>query len=231
MERLTILVEDDDLLALSKPAGLSAQAPPIAGDSLERRVREYLQGAGGTAPYLGCVHRIDRPVSGVVLWAKSVRAARLLAKQFERRQVKKTYWAVVEGVLSAPNGLWEDWLVREDTGLGQVQVCRAGTPRAQRAVTRFSVRSSWSDPIARSFLELHPETGRMHQLRIQCAHRGHPILGDAKYGAQQPFVADAIALHARALTFRHPGTGQIQTIEANLPPHWSVLEGVGIARS
>ncbi len=220
---LRVLYEDDDLIALAKPAGLSTQAPPIAGPCLETLVRAHLAGSAGRTAYLGCVHRLDRPVSGIVVWAKHVRAARILSRQFERRDVHKTYWAIVEGIPRDSDGVWEDWLVREDTGLGRVQTCRAGTPRAQRARTRFALETAWKAPQERSHLVLIPETGRMHQLRVQCAARGLPIVGDARYGARSEFGPDEIALHARAIGFRHPGDGRPRTLVAPLPEGWGVF--------
>lgn len=215
---LQILYEDDDLIALDKPSGLSSQAPPIAGESLDQLVRAYLAPQDPSSAYVGAPHRLDRPVSGVIVWAKHSRAARLLARQFERRQVLKEYLAIVEG--EAPDsGLWEDWLVRENTGLGRVQIAAAGTPRAQLARTRFKRARAASDAL--SCLVLTPETGRMHQLRVQAAARGIPIVGDSAYGSRRAFVDGAIALHARALTLAHPADGKRITLTAQVPPSWA----------
>ena len=115
---LKILYEDEHLLAVSKPAGLSTQAPPIAGTTLETLVRTHFGGGDPLSAFAGTVHRLDRPVSGIVLWAKTSRDAHLLSRQFEKRTVTKEYWAVVDGQNVPDSGLWEDWLVREDTGLG-----------------------------------------------------------------------------------------------------------------
>jgi 23S rRNA pseudouridine1911/1915/1917 synthase len=220
---LPILFEDDELIALNKPAGLSSQSPPIAGDSLETLVRTYLTRGDASPAYLGLVHRLDRPVSGVVLWAKTTRAARILARQFERRQVQKTYWALVEGSPTFADALWEDWLVREQTGLGRVQVCRPGTPRAQLARTRAQSNRADELPPDTAWLVLRPETGRMHQLRVQCAHRGMPVVGDMVYGATRPWAEHAIALHARSITVKRPGTGEALTLVAPLPVRWGRL--------
>lgn len=216
-----ILHEDAHLLAVLKPAGLSTQAPPIAGPTLETAVRAYLRPDDPASAYVGLVHRLDRPVSGVILFAKTRRDARRLSRQFERREVRKEYWAVVEGRPPAREASWEDWLCREDTGLGRVQVCAPGTPRSQHARTRMQ-----ADPPAEgrlpegcTWLRLWPETGRMHQLRVQASERGLPILGDQHYGAQRSFTV-GIALHARSLTIRHPALDCLLTFQAPLPAVW-----------
>ncbi len=217
---LIILHEDDDLIALAKPAGLSTQAPEIAGESLQALVMAHLNPEAPGLAYLGTTHRLDRPVSGVVVWAKNERAARILSRQFEARRVTKTYWALVEGSPGAGAGFWEDWLVREDTGLGRVQVCRPGTPRAQLAVTRYQKFECSGLPQNTSWLVLTPETGRTHQLRVQCSERQLPIWGDAQYGSPRSFAPGTIALHACSITVRHPGDGRLLTIAASVPLPW-----------
>lgn len=216
-----ILYEDAHCLAVSKPAGLSTQAPPIAGPTLETMVREHLRPGDSNDVFAGTVHRLDRPVSGVVLWAKTTRDARRLSRQFERREVEKVYWAIVEGTTPPRAGVWEDWLCREDTGLGRVQTCNSGTPRSQLARTRVENGAPARLPDGCFWLELRPETGRMHQLRVQAAARGGPILGDALYGSSRPFP-NGIALHARSLTVRHPALDRPIRFVAPLPESWEV---------
>ena len=217
---LAVLYEDAHLLVVAKPPGLSTQAPPIAGATLETAVRAHLLAADPSGSFVGTVHRLDRPVSGVVLWAKNPRAARRLSQQFERRQVRKEYWALVTGD-PPPEGAgeWEDWLCREDTGLGRVQACAPGTPRAQRALTRWRVGQVAGIGPGLAWLRLEPETGRMHQLRVQAATRGWPVVGDALYGSAAAFP-EGIALHARRLTVRHPVRDCPLTFVAPLPPGW-----------
>ena len=221
---LDILFEDEHLLAVSKPAGRTTQAPPIAGTTLETLVRTYLGSGDPTQAFAGTVHRLDRPVSGVVLWAKTSRDAHLMARQFERRTVRKEYWAVVPVPERGPDlrtGIWEDWLVREDTGLGRVQRCQPGTPRSQQARTRFESVAPVEPTSVISGLKLWPETGRMHQLRVQCGERNMPILGDKLYGSCYEFESQGIALHARRITFSHPRLTTPMTLEASLPESWS----------
>jgi 23S rRNA pseudouridine1911/1915/1917 synthase len=217
---LSILHEDAWMLVVAKPAGLSTQAPPLAGETLETLVRSYLDRDVGGAGFVGTVHRLDRPVSGVVVWAKTQRAARLLARQFERREVRKEYWAVTEGRPGADEGLWEDWIVREETGLGCVQVCRAGTPRSQAARTRYRVIDGARVPEGWTMVVMWPETGRMHQLRVQLGSRGAPVVGDSLYGSGVEFGPGEIALHGRSVVLRHPDTGRPVRFEAPLPAAW-----------
>lgn len=225
---LSILHEDGHILVVDKPAGLSTTAPPIAPESLERQVRAYFRPDDPASAFVGLVHRLDRPVSGVVLIAKTPKAARRLSGQFARREVTKEYWAIVEGKPPIRPGqvvLWEDALCREETGLGRVQVVSPGTPRSQVARTRVEIgtdadSSGIAVPEGCTWLIMRPETGRTHQLRVQGSARGVPILGDAHYGAVGTFGGGVIALFARALTIRHPALDQSLTFEAPVPAFW-----------
>jgi 23S rRNA pseudouridine1911/1915/1917 synthase len=205
---------------VNKPAGVSTQAPPIAGATLESAVRAHLRPDDPVAAYVGTVHRLDRPVSGVVLWAKTPKAARRLSKQFAARRTVKEYAAIVEGRPSADVGTWEDWLYFDDTGLGRVQVVAPGTPRARMARTRFLVDRAAPVSEGLAWLRLWPETGRTHQLRIQSASRGMPIVGDRHYGSSHAFP-EGIALHARSLTVQHPALDRPMVFEAPLPEAWA----------
>jgi 23S rRNA pseudouridine1911/1915/1917 synthase len=228
-DALQLLFEDNHCLAAAKPAPLLTQAPPGI-PSLEAQVKAYLKEryhkAGGV--YLGIPHRLDRPVSGVVLFARNTKAARRLAEQFQTRQVRKLYWALVErGPDGAPppaEGVWEDWLLKVQE---QARAERAppGAEGARLARLRFRRLGATEDG---ALLELEPETGRMHQLRVQTAVRGWPVRGDELYGSRLPFGPPAeqrrdrvIALHARRLTFLHPIRFEPLTVTAPLPPTWS----------
>jgi 23S rRNA pseudouridine1911/1915/1917 synthase len=225
---MIVLYEDAHCLAVAKPAGMLTQGPAAGETSLEAEVRRSLRPDDPGAVYLGTVHRLDRPVSGVVLWAKTPKAARRLADQFASRRVRKEYWAVVEGQPPAPAGLWDDWLCLDDTGLGVAQLCHPQTPRARRALTRYELAAAVRVPAGCSWLRLWPATGRTHQLRVQTAARGWPVVGDRAYGASRPFPA-GIALHARSLTFAHPTLQRPITVEAALPESW-LMAGIDLGR-
>jgi 23S rRNA pseudouridine1911/1915/1917 synthase len=226
-EPLVILFEDAHCLAAAKPAGVLTQGPPSGEATLEAAVRRHLCPDDPASVYLGTVHRLDRPVSGVILWAKTPKAARRLAEQFSRREARKEYWAVVQGTPATGQGLWDDWLCLDDaTGLGVVQVCLRGAPRAKQAITRFQQGQADRLPSGCSWLRLWPETGRTHQIRVQAGSRGLPILGDRAYGSAVGF-AHGIALHSRALTVHHPVLRQPITFEAQPPEQWSA-QGIAL---
>src|SRR5262249_40747288 len=149
--------------------------------------------------FLGVVHRLDRPVSGVLLFARTSKAAARLSEQFREGAVGKTDWAGVEGELGRSAGALEDWDIKNEEGRRGEGV----EPRkksARQALLHYQRKSLHG---GLTWLEIRPQTGRTHQLRVQLAHHGHPIFGDAKYGAIHTF-APGIALHARSLTFLHP---------------------------
>lgn len=223
---VTILHEDAACLVVLKPAGLATQSPR-GFDSLERRVRELLGGRSPGEPiYLGLPHRLDRPVSGPVLLAKTRRAARKLSQQFERRHVRKIYWACVEGVVEPAAGDWIDF-VRKVPGEPRAEIVPESHLGAQQAVLHYrTLQQSQSGTL----LEIELETGRMHQIRLQAAVRGHPVLGDVLYGSQIPFGPPPveereriIALHGHSLSFVRPDTHEPLTIETPLPEDWRML--------
>ena len=217
-ESLSILWDDPHLIAVVKPAGLLTQGVAGGEPTLEDAVRRHLGPDDPASVYLGTVHRLDRPVSGVVVWARTPRAARRLADQFARRLVMKEYWAVVEGDAGVEDR-WEDWLGPVD-GSGVARVVVEGTPRARRAVTRVGPLGGGRVPEGTTLLALGPETGRTHQLRSQASARGRPIVGDLRYGSSRPFPG-GIALHARALRFIHPSSRREVMLCAPVPRSWA----------
>jgi 23S rRNA pseudouridine1911/1915/1917 synthase len=229
VEPLAVLYEDNHCLAVAKPAPLLTQGVPPGIPTLESLAKDYLRQryhkAGNV--YLGIPHRLDRPVSGVVLFARNTKAARRLALQFQERQVRKLYWALVErsaaGELPPAEGEWHDWLLKVQDEARSERVS-PDTPGAREALLRFRRREERADG---ALLELEPLTGRMHQIRVQAAVRAWPVRGDVLYGARLPFGPPAelprdriIALHARSLTFLHPIRFEPITVTAPLPPAW-----------
>lgn len=228
---VVVLYEDNHCLAVAKPAPLLTQGVPTGLPTLEAQVKEYLKEryhkAGNV--YLGIPHRLDRPVSGVVLFARNSKAARRLAEQFQKHQVTKVYWAAVETAANEPpptEGEWRDWL-RKLPEEARSEAVPVGTPGAREAILR--VRRLGVGPTA-ALLEVQPQTGRMHQIRVQAALRGWPVVGDHLYSARQAFGPPAesardrvIALHARCLTFLHPIRYEPLTVTAPLPTYWNDL--------
>jgi 23S rRNA pseudouridine1911/1915/1917 synthase len=228
-----ILYDDGPLFAVWKPPGVATQAP-AEFPSLEAEMKDWLRAREGKTGnvYLGVPHRLDRPVSGVILFTRHVRAARKVATQFERRQVRKIYWACVTGRVEPAEGTWTDRL-KKVYGKPQTEVVGPDDPLGQEAVLHYRTLGPCSDG-ARSggtWLEIELETGRTHQIRIQAASRGHAVLGDAFYGATTTFGpqdvedrAKQIALHARSIALRHPMTQAAIEVTAPLPDSWRTLK-------
>ena len=214
---LDVLYEDNHCLAVAKPAGVPSTHFDGGDETIDRAVKDYLKAkyAKPGNVFLGIVHRLDKPTSGVLLFARTSKAAARLAEQFRDGAVEKVYWAVVEGDLDKSAGTLEDWL-RKDREAGRVEVVEPRTPGSRQALLHFQRRAGHG---GLTWLEVRPQTGRTHQLRVQLAHRRHPVVGDFKYGSEQPFPA-GIALHARSLTFLHPTRHEPITLTAELPHTW-----------
>lgn len=221
--------EASGVIGVWKPGGLPSQAPPGI-DSVEMWLRDRL----GPGRYLGIPHRLDRAVSGIMLFASTPRAARQLSRQFERRTVQKTYLAVVDAT-ATPEPLvtlerdadgratWEDRLEKvPDEPRARIVMAGGGKP----AITHVRLLGR-TPSVGGAILELQPHTGRMHQLRVQAAARGLPIVGDLLYGGPAATIraiadprAGVIALHAWRITFTDPDTKAPLTLEAPLPTNW-----------
>jgi 23S rRNA pseudouridine1911/1915/1917 synthase len=235
-----ILLEDGPLIAVTKPPGLPTQGVPTTAPSLETQVKAYLKRkyAKPGNVYLGVPHRLDRPVSGVVVFARNSKAAARLAEQFRLRQVRKWYLAVVDGLPVPEEGTLTDWLLKvPDQALAHV--VPEGTPGAKRAALRYRVLQTLPKPgtspgQSLSLVLIELETGRMHQIRVQVASRGWPIIGDQRYGSSLPFpnalgpdiggaANEIIALHAARLDLRHPIRYDPISLIAPLPASWSAF--------
>ena len=225
--QLAILLEDGPLIAINKPAGLLTQGVPDAHPSLDQQVKSYLKSKLNKPGnvYLGVPHRLDRPVSGIVIFAKNSKAAARLAEQFRERSLRKFYLAVTERVPEPTEGSLCDWLLK-DAENAHVSVVSKGTESARHAELYYEVIAV-TDGRALVQIELH--TGRMHQIRVQFASRGWPIVGDQQYGATtafDPSVAydrrsSPIALHAWRLQLKHPIRYDAIDLKAPLPAEWS----------
>jgi len=219
---LEVLHCDNHLLAVVKPACLPC-VPDASGDeSLLERAKAWVrrEHAKPGEVFLGVVQRLDRPVSGVVVFARTSKGARRLSEQFRARATRKLYRGVVAGAPREREGQLEQWLWK-DAARNRVEVRAEGARGAKRAATRWRVlRSSGG----RALLELEPLSGRSHQLRVACAALGAPLLGDLKYGAREPLSDGSIALHALALELAHPTRGERLRFECAPPdaPWWRV---------
>jgi len=224
-DNLDVLYEDNHCLALNKPAGWPTTHFDGKDETVDRLVKAYLKekyNKPGNV-FLGVVHRLDKPVSGVLLFARTSKSAARLSEQFREGAVDKSYWAMVEDPkptdccpwATQDSGTLEDWLKKDDAA-ARVEVVPPETPDARVARLLFNVRGRHD---GLTLLELLPHTGRKHQLRVQLASRGCPIYGDAKYGSNRAFGA-GIALHARSLTFLHPTKAEPISVTAEVPRIW-----------
>jgi|RhiMethySRZTD1v2_1073278.scaffolds.fasta_scaffold284147_2 23S rRNA pseudouridine1911/1915/1917 synthase len=224
-DALDVLYEDNHLVAVNKPCGWPSAHYTGAEETMDRVVKAYLKEkyhkAGNV--FLGVVHRIDKPTSGVLLFARTSKAAARLSEQFRDNLVEKTYWAVVDDRVAGkppppplePAGTMEDWL-RKDPVRGGIRVVDPSAVLAKQALLHYVVKAEHD---GLSFLEIRPQTGRTHQLRVQLASRGRPIYGDSKYGSRFAF-GPGIALHSQSVTFLHPTRYEPLTVTAEVPRSW-----------
>ncbi|WP_334161387.1 RluA family pseudouridine synthase [Phenylobacterium sp.] len=219
--RSLVLYEDADILALNKPSGLSSQGGRGQANTLDELLWAFAR-PGKARPRL--IHRLDRDTSGVILTAKTKPAAGFLGKAMMARRFLKTYRAIVTpGAPVPPKGVIEAPLRREELGReAHMRVCAPDHPDAETARTRY--RTLAQAPGA-ALLEADPETGRMHQIRVHLASLGRPIAGDARYGGALVVgghPAPRLMLHAAALTFPHPGGGEMR-LQAPIPDDMAAL--------
>ncbi len=211
---LDVVYGDDALLVVNKPPGVLSQADATGDPDVLSLAKAWLAREHNTPsdPFLGLVHRLDRPASGLMVLARSSVAARHLSRQFRERTVTKRYLALVEGTLSGV-GQCEDYLLRDGRHM------RIGSPQnadTQRAVLEWQSMA----PGATSLVQVRLHTGRRHQIRVQLAHHGHPILGDFRYGATTELDGYNLALHAYHLAIEHPTREQGMRWVVRSPAGW-----------
>ncbi len=212
-----ILYEDNHLLVVSKPAALPTMGVAEDRPSLLACCKEYLkhkyQKPGNV--YLGIVSRLDAPVTGAVLIARTSKAAARLTKAFRTRRVEKTYWALVQGRMSPPEGECVNWLA-QDPRHRKMWVVGPTVEGAKEARLRYRTLGYHAGA---TLLEIELLTGRKHQIRVQLADRHYPVIGDRKYGSRQPWP-QGIALHSRRLVIEHPVRREPLEFIAPLPGDW-----------
>ena len=216
-----VIYEDEALIALNKPSGLSSQGGRAQVNTLDELLWAFAK-PGKPRPRL--IHRLDRDTSGVILTAKTKPAAGFLGKAMMARKFAKTYRAIVTpGAPEPADGVIEAALRREEIGReAYMRACPPDHPDAETARTRY--RTLAATPAA-ALVELDPETGRMHQLRVHLASIGRPIAGDARYGGAltvEGRAAPRLMLHAAALVFPHPAGG-LKRLEAPTPADMAEL--------
>jgi len=219
---LEILYEDNHLVAINKIPGMIVQGDKTGDKPLSEMVAEYLAKKyekPGKA-FIGVVHRLDRPVSGVILFARTSKALDRMNKQFKDREIEKTYWAVVRNKPAKEENTLVHWLTK-DGDANLVSYSEVETPGSLRSELRYKLIAEENGFF---LLEVKPLTGRSHQIRVQLSSMGCPICGDNKYGYPRGYKEKFIALHARRLEFIHPIKKEPIEITAPLPKDLGIWE-------
>ncbi len=212
-----IIYEDNHLLAVNKQCGDLVQPDPNGTSALEDQIKTFIKVRDNKpgAVFLGVIHRIDRPVSGVVLFAKSSKALARMNEQIRLRKVEKRYWALVEQVQGESEGELIHHISR-DTKQNKSRATLTPRPMSKEARLKYQVLSASKNY---TLVEIELLTGRHHQIRAQLSAIGSPIKGDLKYGARRSNPDGGISLHSRKMSFCHPVTKEICTIVAPTPAH------------
>lgn len=220
---LDILYEDNHLLIINKPSGLPSQGDNTNDLCAVDRVKDYIKheyNKPGNV-YAGLVHRLDRPTSGCLMLCKTSKALTRMSEQFKKRQVKKCYLAVVDEPVKHSTMHLENYLYK-DKKVNQVRVVAQSHRESKHALLNTELIATLK---RHSLLKVFPHTGRSHQIRVQLAHVGLPLVGDVKYGGRKHMDRRAICLHSYQLGFTHPVTKE-EILVTSVPNHghWKAYE-------
>lgn len=215
-----ILFEDTSILVIHKPAGIAVQSARIGQMDVESELRNYIKRNGTANPYIGLVHRLDQPVEGLLVVAKTKDAAAKLTKQLTAGSLNKKYVAVVsmESNQIEISGKFTDYIIK-DGQVARIIESNVQNPKDAKKACLHYMLLQRTDNLALSDIEI--ETGRFHQIRCQMAHHGMPLLGDAKYGSSMSAALSResgirnVALCANRIAFKHPVTGKFMEFEVN----------------
>ena len=226
MQKLKILYEDNHIIVVEKPPNVPSQADKTTDEDMltiiKRYIKEKYNKPGNV--YLGLIHRLDRPVGGVMVFAKTSKAASRLSEQVRNKTFKKEYLAIVDGKLDVKSGILEDYLVKNEKN-NSSKVTNKETKNAKYAKLDYEVLK-YNKEINLSVLRILLHTGRHHQIRVQLANIGHSICGDQKYGTRGR--GKQISLWAYKLTIEHPITKESMTfidVPEKIGP-WVILEDI-----
>lgn len=211
---IQILYEDEAILVCRKPAGVAVQTRRLGEPDMESLLKNY-RASKGEPPFIGVVHRLDQPVEGVMLYAKTKQAASALGRQIASAQADKCYYAMTDGVPARSVGTLEDYLLR-DGKTNVSSVVTKSTPGAKHSELSYEVLEQNGK---RAVLKIRLKTGRHHQIRVQLAHAGFPIVGDRKYNFKENIApsGSGLALCSYRIAFRHPVTCKKMEFEIDKP--------------
>lgn len=218
---MTVVYEDNHIIIINKTASEIVQGDKTGDTPLSETIKQYLkekyQKPGNV--FVGVTHRLDRPVSGLVLFAKTSKALSRLNEMFKRGEVQKTYWAVVKNRPPQEEGTLSHWLLRNEKQ-NKSYAYDKEKPGSKHALLDYRLIAA-SDNYY--LLEVNLKTGRHHQIRCQLSKMGCPIKGDLKYGFARSNTDGSICLHARRIAFVHPVSKENITVEAPLPPSFKMF--------
>ena len=216
---MTVLYEDNHIIAVNKTCNEIVQGDKTGDIPLSETVKAYIKEKYHKPGevFLGVTHRLDRPTSGVVLFARTSKALARLNDMFKsHEQIRKTYWAIVQGAPKQPEARLENYLVRNEK-LNKSFIAKPGAKEAKLAILTYRTLKTFEHY---TLLEINLETGRHHQIRCQLAAIGCPIKGDLKYGAKRSNPDGGICLHARQIEFEHPVSHEQISITAPVPSYF-----------
>lgn len=226
MEKLNVIYEDNHIIVVEKPVNIPSQGDKTGDIDMLTLVKQYIKEKYNKPGdvYLGLVHRLDRPVGGVMVFAKTSKAAARLSEQVRTKQFKKKYIVIADGKFEKQKGIMEDYLLKNER-LNISKVVKEGTKNSKYAKLEYDVLK-YDEEIDLSVLKVNLHTGRHHQIRVQLANRGHSIYGDQKYGTRGR--GKQICLWAYKLTILHPITKEEVTFKV-LPEFkgsWKILDDI-----
>ena len=211
---LSAAAETDDWALIEKPAGLLSQPDATGKPNVFDVLKHQWRTEAERDPFVGLVHRLDRPTSGLLIVAKHSDAARQLSEQVQNRTIDKHYLALVEGTMQGV-GTMQDAIAKTATG---PQIVSPDHPEAKAAQLQYQALTT-DDGCTLVHIQL--DTGRSHQIRLQCAQRGHPVVHDGRYGASVKVRKPGIALHHYGLRFEDPASGHLQSVTMPVPQMWT----------
>ncbi len=214
-DNLEILFEDNHLIVVNKKVGDIVQGDKTGDKPLSEVVKEYIKNVYKKPGkvYLGVVHRLDRPTTGIVIFTKTSKALERMNKMLREKQIQKTYWALVEGCPDPPKATLEHYL-RKNPKNNKSTAFSKDAKDSKKAILHYDSLLQLDNY---TLLEINLETGRHHQIRCQLSVSGHPIKGDLKYGSKRSNANGGIHLHAVKIEFDHPVTKEIISLHAPLP--------------